>query len=59
MKDLFIVILSALPLLGAATCPLCEINNAYNKEHPGDFEYYDDYLKAENKGKDEVKKEQD
>lgn len=29
------------------SCPLCEVHRAYNKEHPGEYEYYEDYLKAE------------
>lgn len=37
-----------------ANCPLCELHRAYNKEHPGDYEYYEDYLKAQKKAKDEV-----
>ena len=37
----------ALPLVAEPTCALCEVHKAYNKAHPGDYEYYDDYLKAQ------------
>lgn len=26
-------------------CHKCEIIREYNKKHPGDYEYYEDYLK--------------
>lgn len=52
MKNILYVLCLATPVLAtASSCPLCEVNRAYNKEHPGDFEYYDDYLKAEKKEK--------
>lgn len=28
-------------------CHRCELNREYNKSHPGDFEYYEDYIEAE------------
>lgn len=43
-----------LPFFVEANCPLCEIHRTYNKEHPGDYEYYEDYLKAQKKSKEEV-----
>lgn len=48
--------LMTLPLIAGPYCPLCEVNKAYNKEHPGDYEYYEDYLKAQ-EGKEAPKKE--
>lgn len=57
MKRLFAVtgLMGALPLLANPTCPLCEIHRAYNKEHPGEYEYFEDYLKAEGKEKTDSK----
>lgn len=49
--------LMTLPLVAGTFCPLCEINKAYNKDHPGDYEYYEDYLKA-TEGKEAPKKEE-
>lgn len=40
-----------------ATCPKCEVIREYNKAHPGDYEFYEDFLEAEKKGKkEEIKK---
>lgn len=36
-------------LLAEPTCALCERHKEYNKEHPGDYEYYEDYLEAQKK----------
>ena len=59
MKQILSVLLTvvALPLIAEPTCALCELHKAYNKEHPGDFEYYDDYLKA-NPDKEGIKKDE-
>lgn len=59
MKQILSTLLTiaALPLIAEPTCALCELHKAYNKEHPGDYEYYEDYLKA-NPGKEEIKKEE-
>lgn len=59
MKPILSILLTviALPLMAEPTCALCEVHKAYNKEHPGDFEYYDDYLKAQD-GKEAPKKEE-
>lgn len=37
-------------------CKKCEVIREYNKEHPGDYEYYEDYLDAEGKNKPEQSK---
>jgi hypothetical protein len=51
-KYLMLALLSAFsPLLGEPpVCHKCELNREYNKQHPGDYEYYEDYLK-DNEGK--------
>lgn len=30
-------------------CHQCEVIREYNKQHPGDFQYYEDYLEAQKK----------
>lgn len=57
MRNILCMLLTviALPLIAEPTCALCEIHKAYNKDHPGDYEYYDDYLKA-TEGKETSKK---
>jgi hypothetical protein len=59
MKHILSTLLTviALPLVAEPTCALCEVHKAYNKDHPGDYEYYDDYLKS-NDGKEAPKKEE-
>lgn len=42
-------------LFSEPVCHKCEIIREYNKEHPGDYEYYDDYLEAEKKKAQEKK----
>lgn len=32
-------------ILAEPVCHKCEIVRDYNKKHPGEYEYYDDYLK--------------
>lgn len=34
-------------------CKKCEVIREHNKQNPGDYEYYDDYLKAQGKEKKE------
>jgi len=36
---------SALSAAAQGHCRKCEIMNKYNKEHPSNHEYYEDYLK--------------
>jgi hypothetical protein len=45
---IYLLPLLLLPLIGWAepVCKKCEVIREYNKAHPGDYEYYDDYLKA-------------
>lgn len=57
MKKIVLYMLIALPLMAEKPCPLCEVHRAYNKEHPGDFEYYEDYQKSI-EGKEAPKKEE-
>lgn len=54
---MILCILTFVTLATSPYCPLCEVNKAYNKEHPGDYEYYEDYLKA-TEGKEAPKKEE-
>lgn len=44
----YLLALSLIPLFLSAepVCKKCEVIREYNKDHPGDFEYYDDYLKS-------------
>lgn len=47
--SLFSILLSAfssISLFADPVCHRCEVIREYNKEHPGDFEYYEDYLEA-------------
>lgn len=46
---IYLIPLLLLPtlLLAEPVCKKCEVIREYNKEHPGDFEYYDDYLKSQ------------
>ena len=48
-KLLSLCILGTASLVAEPACPLCELNRAYNAAHPGDYEYYEDYLKATKK----------
>lgn len=36
---------AALLAAGPGNCRKCDIMNKYNKEHPSQYKYYDDYLK--------------
>lgn len=54
---LFILFLIAMqPLAAEKVCNKCERIRAFNKLHPGDFDYYDDYLKAK-KEQDDIEEE--
>lgn len=44
--SIFALLTSASLFSSEGICPLCELHRAYNKEHPGDYEYYEDYEKA-------------
>jgi len=48
-----------IPLLAEPVCHKCELNRAYNKEHPGDYEYYEDYLKTQKKDQESTKGSQE
>lgn len=52
---IYLLPLLLLPLIGWAepVCKKCEVIREYNKSHPGDYEYYDDYLK--NQKADDIK----
>ncbi len=41
------LIFFSLSLNAAEVCHKCERIREYNKQHPGEFEFYEDYLKAE------------
>lgn len=41
-----------LSLLAEPVCHKCEVIREYNKEHPGEYEFYEDYLKAQKKEAD-------
>ncbi len=41
-----LLLLPALLLAEEPVCKKCEVIRDYNKSHPGDFEYYDDYLES-------------
>jgi hypothetical protein len=43
----FFLLLGPLSLFGEPVCKKCEVIREYNKEHPGNYEYYEDYLKAQ------------
>lgn len=43
-------------LVADPVCKKCEVIREYNKKHPGDYEYYDDYIKAQSNKKEEMKK---
>lgn len=49
---IYLIPLFLLPaiLLAEPVCKKCEVIREYNKSHPGDFEYYDDYLKSQKNG---------
>ena len=55
MKLLLCLCLFTTSVLAAPTCPLCEKHRAYNKEHPGEYEFYEDYLEAQKKKEREEK----
>jgi hypothetical protein len=38
--------LITLNLYADPVCPTCEVIREYNKEHPGKYEYFEDYQKA-------------
>lgn len=44
---LLITLFSFNALYAEPVCPKCEVIREYNKTHAGDYEYYEDYLKAE------------
>ncbi len=59
MKQVLLCLLGTTALFAEPTCPLCELNRAYNEKHPGDYEYYEDYLKAQKEGKEAKKQATD
>lgn len=34
-------------LFSQPVCEKCEVIREYNKKHPGDYEYYEDYLESD------------
>lgn len=47
----------SLSLNAAGVCQKCERIREYNKHNPGEFEFYEDYLKAEEAKKSSQEKE--
>lgn len=58
MRVLICVCLMSGILHAEPTCPLCERHREYNKEHPGEYEFYEDYLEAEKKKETQIKSEE-
>lgn len=43
---LFFLCLSTVTAFAEPVCKKCEVQRDYNKSHPGEFEYYEDYLES-------------
>lgn len=57
MRLCALLLLIFTPLAAEKVCNKCERIRTFNKLHPGDFEYYDDYLKA--KAKEDIEKNEE
>lgn len=51
MKYFYLMLLCTTTLCADPVCHRCEVIREHNKENPGDFEFYEDYLKCQEEKK--------